>query len=276
MTLQLEGRVVAITGGSRGIGRATAEAFLRAGARVAIGDVDEEAVQRVATDLGNRAVGVRLDVRTRESVSAFLDATEAELGPADVFVNNAGVMLVGRPLWEEDDRGTQRSVDVNVHGVINGAKEALPRFVARGRGHLVNVASGAGRIALPYSASYSGTKHFVVGLSEALRGELRGTGVGLSLVMPGIVDTELAAGHRSVRGVRTVQPSDVASAIVSAVVDDRYEVFVPRELAAAQRLQTLVPRRLWDAATRATRIDRVGIDADHAARADYERSVIEG
>jgi len=275
MTTNPAARVAAITGGARGIGRATAQAFVREGIAVAIGDIDHEAAKRTAAELGYDTIGLPLDVTDRASVAAFLDATEARLGPLDVLVNNAGVMLVGRPLWEEDDRGTQRSFDVNANGVVFGAKEAIPRFLARGRGHLVNVASGAGKIALPYSASYSASKHFVVGLSEALRGELRGTGVEVSLVMPGIVDTELAAGHQDVRGMRTVQAEAVADAIVAAVRHPRFDVFVPKELGALNRTRALVPRRAWEAAMHVTKVDQIGSSADQTARAEYEQSVIE-
>ncbi|AEF39232.1 SDR family oxidoreductase [Hoyosella subflava] len=275
MNQTLSGRVAAITGGARGIGRATAEALVREGVSVAIGDIDGEAAKRTAGEIGRGTIGLPLDVTDRKSVDGFLDTVEATMGPLDILVNNAGVMLVGPPLWLEDDRGTQRSIDVNVNGVVFGAKSAVPRFISRGRGHLVNVASGAGKLALPYSASYSGSKHFVVGLSEALRGELRDSGVHVSLIMPGIVDTELASGHRPLRGVRTVGPEHVADAIVRALRRPRFEVFVPAELGVVSRARALVPRTLWEAAMHVLKVDQVASGADHAAREQYQRSVID-
>jgi NAD(P)-dependent dehydrogenase (short-subunit alcohol dehydrogenase family) len=108
-------------------------------------------------------------------------------------------------------------IDINVHGVMLGMKLALPRFVARGEGHLINIASAAGKAPYPGGATYCGTKHFVVGVSETVRGELRGTGVDLSVVMPVVVDTELAAGLRTPHGIPRVQPEDVAAAIVETL-----------------------------------------------------------
>src|SRR5919107_2844426 len=185
----IAGRVVAITGAARGIGRATAIALVRAGARVAIGDLDEEQARRTADELGGGAVAFALDVTERASFERFLEAVEDTLGPVDVLVNNAGIMPLG-PFLAEDDATARRQVEVNVHGVLFGMKIVLPRLVARGRGHVVNIASAAGKGAYPGGATYCGTKHFVVGVSETVRGELRGSGVELSVVMPVLVDTE--------------------------------------------------------------------------------------
>jgi NAD(P)-dependent dehydrogenase (short-subunit alcohol dehydrogenase family) len=115
------GTVVAITGGARGIGRATAAAFVAAGAHVAIGDLD--AYGETAADLGPPAVGLPLDVTDRTSFRAFLDAAESELGPLDVLVNNAGIMPSG-PFLDEDDAMTDRVLDVNLRGVLIGCKLA--------------------------------------------------------------------------------------------------------------------------------------------------------
>src|SRR4051812_10681110 len=146
----LTGQVAAITGGARGIGRAMAETFLREGMRVAIGDVDVETARQTASELGRGTVAFELDVPRRESVEAFADAVERELGPIDVFVNNAGIMPVGRFI-DEDDASAHRQVDINVHGVIYGCKVALSRMLPRNRGHIVNVASQAGKFGVPAS-----------------------------------------------------------------------------------------------------------------------------
>src|SRR5687768_12012058 len=115
----LSGQVAAITGGARGIGRATAEAFIRQGMKVAIGDLDLDEAQRTADQLGAGTVAFRLDVTDRDSFEQFLDAAENALGPVDVLVNNAGIMPIG--LFEdEDDASTIRQVDINVHGVVTG------------------------------------------------------------------------------------------------------------------------------------------------------------
>ena len=130
----LAGQTAAITGAARGIGRATAEAFLRQGMKVAIGDVDLDAARQTASELGSSTVALPLDVTDHASFAAFLAEAEEQLGPVDVLVNNAGIMPIGRFL-EEDDATAQRIMDINVHGVILGMKVALPGMVARGIGH---------------------------------------------------------------------------------------------------------------------------------------------
>jgi NADP-dependent 3-hydroxy acid dehydrogenase YdfG len=267
----LRGRVAAITGAARGIGKATATALIREGITVAIGDLDLELAKRTAAELGHGTIALALDVTDRTSFAAFLDSTEQQLGPLDIVVNNAGIMLIGPPLWEEADLKTQRQIDINVNGVLHGIKETIPRFRARGVGHLVNIASGAGKIGFAGGATYCGCKHFVVGASEALRAELHGSGIEVSCVMPAIVNTELASGYRPIRGMRTVEPEDVAHAIVRALRRPRFDVFVPAESGALSRARALMPRRAFEALLRATKAAGVLSDIDPGARVGYEQ-----
>ena len=193
------GKVVAITGGARGIGKCTAQALIRRGARVAIGDLDLELAEQTAAELGGNCVAFELDVTDRESFSRFLDRAEKELGPIDVLINNAGIMPIG-PLVEETDETAKMLVDINLHGVIFGTKLALERMLPRGSGHIVNIASQAGKAGLPGGATYCATKHAVVGLSEAVRLENIDKGIEVSCVMPAVVNTELGGGlHRHPR-----------------------------------------------------------------------------
>ena len=164
----LQGKVVAITGGARGIGKATAKALVGKGAKVAIGDLDRELAERTAAELGGDTLALELDVTRRESFEGFLDQVEERLGSLDVLINNAGIMPLGR-FVDEDDLTAQRMVDINVHGVMFGMKLALPRMQRRNAGHIVNLASQAGKGGFPGGATYCGTKHFVVGASEAVR-----------------------------------------------------------------------------------------------------------
>src|SRR6478609_2481745 len=181
----LRGKVVAITGGARGIGKATAKALAREGAVIAIGDLDAELARATASELGEGSVGLELDVTRRDSFANFLDQVSERLGPLDVLINNAGIMPIG-PFASEDDATARRMIDINLHGVIYGMKLALPGMRERGRGHVVNLASQAGKAGLPGGATYCATKHAVVGLSEAVRAELRGTNIGVSVVMPDV------------------------------------------------------------------------------------------
>jgi NADP-dependent 3-hydroxy acid dehydrogenase YdfG len=266
----LTGQVAAITGAARGIGRATAQAFLREGMKVAIGDLDVATAQQTAKELGHGTVAFQLDVTQRPSVKDFLDGVEAQLGPIDVLVNNAGIMQVGHTIWEEDDATTQRMIDINVNGVMFGVKEIVPRMLSRGRGHVVNIASTAGKGGFPGGGTYCGTKHYVVGMSEALRAELRGTGIEVSCVMPVVVNTELAAGLQDTRGVKLIQPEDVANEIVSALKEARFDVFVPRSVAGITKVMNLLPRGGREGLSRALKADKVLIELDAGKRAAYE------
>jgi NADP-dependent 3-hydroxy acid dehydrogenase YdfG len=265
----LAGRVVAITGAARGIGRATAVALACEGASVAVGDLDADLARQTADELGPRTAAFALDVTDRASFEQFVDAVEAELGPVDVLVNNAGIMPLG-PFVSEDDITARRMVDVNVHGVMHGMKVVLPRLLARGDGHLVNIASAAGKGPYPGGATYCGTKHFVVGVSEAVRGELRGTGVEISVVMPVVVDTELASGVGTAHGVPKIKPEDVAEAIVGVLRRPRFDVYVPRSIGPLTALSAVLPRNVREWALRAMGADRVLWRVDGSARREYE------
>jgi short-subunit dehydrogenase len=270
----LAGQVVAITGGARGIGRATAAALIAQGSRVAIGDIDAALAKRTAEELGAGTVGLALDVTNRASFAKFLDEVEQQLGPLDVLINNAGIMPIG-PFVEETDATAARLVDINLHGVLYGSKLALERFLPRRRGHLVEIASAAGKVGFPGGATYCATKHAVVGLSEALRAELRGTGVDISVVMPVVVNTELGSGLPEARGFKSVEPGDIAEAIVEALQTGRFEVFVPKSIKVMMRLNALMPRRAMEAVGRAIKTDQVLAQPDHQARAAYEARMTE-
>ena len=163
----LTGKVVAITGGGRGIGRAIAQALAREGARVAVCDLDRELAEQTAAELGEPALGLALDVTDHAGFMAFLDEVEQRLGPLDVLVNNAGIMPV-TPLVEESADSIARQLDINLRAVIHGTQEAMRRMVPRRTGHIVNLSSIAGRSGFPHLATYCATKHGVVGLSEAV------------------------------------------------------------------------------------------------------------
>jgi len=267
----LTGRVAAITGAARGIGKATAQAFVRQGMKVAIGDLDLEEAERTAGELGSGTVAFHLNVTEKASVERFLDETEAALGPLDVLVNNAGIMQLGR-FWEEDDATAQRMVDINLHGVIYGAKGALHRMIPRNRGAIVNIASQAGLYGAPGGATYSATKHGVVGLSEALRGELRlaGHDIQVSYVCPVVVNTELGQGTADTKGVTIIEPADVADAIVDALQHGVVDVHVPKSVKRIQKVTALLPRPAAEGIARVMKADRVLFEADPNARKGYE------
>jgi NADP-dependent 3-hydroxy acid dehydrogenase YdfG len=263
------GKVVAITGGARGIGKCTAQALIRRGARVAIGDLDLDLAEQAAAELGGNCVAFELDVTDRESFSRFLDSAESELGPIDVVINNAGIMPIG-PFIEETDETAKTMIDINLHGVIYGTKLALERMLPRGSGHIVNIASQAGKAGLPGGATYCATKHAVVGLSEAVRLENIDKGIEVSCVMPAVVNTELGSGLVDTRGVKKLEPEEVAEAIVEAIETNRFDVWVPRSSAGIAAILSLVPRSGREAIARILKADKVLAEADEQERADYE------
>ena len=265
----VHGKVVAITGGARGIGRATAEQLVREGAKVAIGDLDAELTERVAGELGGETIGLALDVTDRESFAAFLDGVEERLGPVDVLVNNAGIMPLG-DFAQEDDATTQRIIDINVHGVLTGTKLAIRRMRPRRSGHVINVASMVGKISPAGGATYVASKHAVVGLTESVELENAEYGLQFSIVMPVVVRTELGSGIKETRGVKSVGPEEVAAAIVDAIKLPRRDVFVPREVAFIHKATYVLPQRGQMAVAKAMRSDRVLLDVDRDQRAAYE------
>lgn len=265
----LSGKVVAITGGARGIGRATATALVRKGCRVAIGDLDLGLAERTAAELGGGTVALPLDVTDRASFERFLAEAERQLGPVDAVINNAGIMPV-TPFAEEDEDSIHRQVDINLHGVITGTQLAIERLRPRGGGYIVNIASQAGKAGIPGIATYSATKHGVVGLSEAVRAELRDTGIEVICVMPTVVNTELTSGVGQ-KWVKAVEASDVAAEIVDAMEVPRFDVFVPKANGALYRFLQLLPRGWREALGRAMGVDKLMTEVDHGARRAYEQ-----
>jgi NAD(P)-dependent dehydrogenase (short-subunit alcohol dehydrogenase family) len=263
----LAGRVVAVTGGARGIGAAIASELVRRGASVAVGDLDESGAVASAERLGARAGGVALDVTDSTTFEGLLEAAEERLGPLDVLVNNAGILWVGR-FQDEPEQAALRQFDVNLHGVLRGMKLAAPRMAGRGRGQIVNVASSASKIAPPGEATYTATKHAVYGYSVAAREELRGTGVEVSVVMPVVVDTELAVGTGA-GSAKVLRPEQVATAVADTIERPRFDVYVPRSISPIVRLLALLPVPARVRLSRMLLPNQVS-ETDFSARRDYE------
>ena len=268
----LNGKVVAITGGARGIGKATAQALVRQGARVGIGDLDVDLARQTASELGDGVRAYQLDVTSRPSFASFLDSVESDLGRLDVLINNAGIMPI-TPFLDETDDSAVRQLDINVHGTIFGMKEALARMLPRRSGHIVNLASVAGKSGFPHLATYCATKHAVVGLTEAVRAEHREHGIGFTLVMPAMVNTELTSGVEAGRGVQKAEPEDVADAIVDALRFDRFEAFVPKVVGRIGKAMQILPRRVAEGIGHFLEADTVMTKVDTAGRKAYEERV---
>ncbi|MFC4127483.1 SDR family oxidoreductase [Nocardia rhizosphaerae] len=266
--IDLNGALVAITGAARGIGLATAAAFVAEGAYVALGDLDEAMAVQAADGLGDRAVGHALDVTDKASYAAFLGAAAAWRGaPLDVLVNNAGVMPNG-PFLDQSDRIDQLTMDVNVYGVIHGMRLALPGMLERDRGHVVNIASLAGKFPIKGLAVYNASKYAVVGLTAATRLELDDTGVSVSAVLPSAVRTELSSGI-DYGILPAVDPEDIAAAVVRTVETRAAETAVPGYVGMAANAAGLVPEPVMRLLRRAANDDAAITRVDHATRRVY-------
>lgn len=237
--IDLEGARVGVTGGARGIGRATAAALAAHGAVVTIGDIDFDSATATADDIGVHAH--HLDVTDTKSFREFLVAT-ADGGNIDMLVNNAGIQLMGRFVENSLD-DLHRELAINLGAVVTGTRLVLPHMIARGQGHVVNVSSMAGKVSTPGMATYCASKFGVVALSRAIRAELTGTGVTLTTVMPAATHTDLTSGV-TLRLQPTLEPQDVAHAILASARHGRPEVTVPRWLAPMGLVEQGIPENL--------------------------------
>jgi NAD(P)-dependent dehydrogenase (short-subunit alcohol dehydrogenase family) len=190
----MQDRIAFVTGGASGIGRALSGALVRRGARVVLADVNASGAAAVARDLTARGPGsassVSLDVTDALGFEQALRSAQAEYGRLDLLFNNAGIG-VGGPVEELTLAHWERTIDVNLRGVIHGVHAAYPLMIEQGFGHIVNTASLAGLLPFPLGAPYATTKHAVVGLSLSLRGEAAAYGVRVSVVCPGVIDTPI-------------------------------------------------------------------------------------
>lgn len=263
----LNGAVIAITGGGRGIGLAIAKACAARGARVAIGDIDALLAEQAAFALGG--YGGSLDVRDRDSFNDFLCTVKRTLGPVNVLINNAGIMPMGH-FDQESDAISDVQIDINLRGVILGCKLAIAAMQEHGGGHIVNVASLAGVVPLPGAAVYCATKFAVRGLTLALREEYRDSGIEFSAVLPSKINTQLASGtDHAGRGVPTADPEDAAAAVIDAIEQRLPEVTVPRYLRSVPALWAGIPHQVERLFRRAFSDRRMLNDLDLTARADY-------
>jgi NADP-dependent 3-hydroxy acid dehydrogenase YdfG len=231
MAGKLEGRRAIVTGASSGIGAATARAFASEGAAVALGARRADRLQDLAKEIesgGASAHALEVDITDEQATRAFVATAAEQMGGLDILVNNAGVMLLGA-IEGADSEQWRRMVEVNVLGLMYATDAAMPLIREAGGGDIVNVASVAGRVAHAGGGAYNMTKFGVVGLSEALRQEALGSNIRVSLVEPGMVDTELQ-GHNedpaAVEGIEKMRESidnellqseDIADAILYVV-----------------------------------------------------------
>jgi short-subunit dehydrogenase len=231
----LDGKVVLITGASRGLGVDMAHAFAAQKAKIALAARSADELAKVRADVeaaGVEAVSVPADLGDLPALPALVARVEQSLGPIDVLVNNAGLEHVLHFETESLEKIDQ-IIRVNLTGLMSLTRIVLPGMIERSAGHIVNVASVAGLVPVPYNTVYSATKHAVIGFSRSLRLELKDQGVGVSVVSPGFVDGGmfLEWGRPAPKMAGSVTPKQVADAVVDAVLRNRGEVVVTKGLA---------------------------------------------
>src|SRR5262245_49500680 len=225
------GKIVIITGASSGIGAAAARAFAEAGARVVLAARDEQRLAAVARELRGPALVVPADVADRAAVDALVARAVAEFGGVDIVVNNAGVGLAA-PVAELAAADFERALAVDLLGPLALTQAALPHMRQRGRGQLIYISSVVGLRSLPYLGGYAAAKAALDRLTEALRVELRGSGIAVTLVRPGTTSTafsqhRLGSGRERRRiNARPVTPERVAQAILKAAIHEPRVAFV--------------------------------------------------
>jgi NAD(P)-dependent dehydrogenase (short-subunit alcohol dehydrogenase family) len=195
----LRGKVAVVTGAASGIGRAMAEVFAAEGARVVLADIEEAPLAAAAKELetaGAEALAVPTDVTKAQALIDLAEAAEARFGTTHILCNNAGVAPIA-PMLETTLEDWRWVFEVNLFGVVHGIQAFAPRLVAQGEGHIVNTASSGGLLTVPGFGAYCATKHAVVGLSETLYQELSGTGVGVSVLCPGLIATKIFESERN-------------------------------------------------------------------------------
>ena len=251
--MRWNGSIAVVTGASRGIGRAVARAAAQKGAQVGLISRSQAELDAVLKEIGGRGAVATADVADRAQVEKALASVSSALGPIDILVNNAGIGAWGA--FEDADVDLfEKLMRVNYLGTIYPMKAVLPGMLARGRGHIVNVASIAGRIGAPFEAAYSASKFAVAGLSEAVAIEVGTRGVGISIVNPGPVETEFFEARGVPYARKTPKPVSaerVAKDVIAAVEKNKLETYIPRWLGPAVVSRVLMPPMYRAGTTRA-------------------------
>lgn len=227
--MEIEGQVVVVTGAASGIGRALAQAFAKAGAaRVVCADLNLSGAEETAKDING--VAIEVNVAREDDIAQLVDKVEAEVGPIGIFCSNAGILSIGGP--EVDNAEWQRIWEVNVMAHVWAARHVVPRMAERGGGYLLNTASAAGLLNQVGSMPYGVTKHAAVGAAEWLAFTYRDQNIGVSVLCPQAVRSEMTRGHED--GVAAqdgmLEPEPVAEACLQAIRDETFLVLPHAEV----------------------------------------------
>lgn len=226
----LKGRVVLVTGAGRGMGKLHAGNFAREGSTVVVTDVDEAALEETAQEIssgGYRVHAFKLDVSDRDECFKLEERVKSEVGPVDVLINNAGITECYAVL-DLSESSVRRMTEVNYMGYVWMMQAFVPEMVNRGSGHVVNICSVAGKVGTGNMGGYCATKFANIGITDAIRMELRGSGVQFTIVNPGYVATGMFEGAKVPIITNWQDPQKVADAVVDAVKKNKAEICVPR------------------------------------------------
>jgi len=217
--MNLKGKTAIVTGGTKGIGRAIAEALLREGLSVCIAARDQDQIDKAVSELGDNAYGFACDVRDYEQVEGLFTYTIMELGGLDILVNNAGIGIF-QTVEETSAEDFRAVLETNVFGVFYCCREAIPEMRKRGGGYIINISSLAGANPHPRMAAYNASKFGLNGFSEALMQEVRHDGIKVSYIMPGSVNTEFGGDTASDEKSWQLTPQDIARVVVDLLHHD--------------------------------------------------------
>lgn len=220
--MDYKGKTAIVTGGTKGIGRAIAEALAAEGMNVCVGARDVDEVKQTVRELegsGASATGAVCDVRVSEEVEALVAHAVEEFGGVDVLVNNAGIGLF-KPVEETAPEEFREVLETNLFGVFYGCRAAIPEMKKRGGGYIINISSLAGANPHPRMAAYNASKFALNGFSEALMQEVRHDRIKVSYVMPGSVNTEFGGDTVSEERAWQLQPEDIARVVVDLLHHD--------------------------------------------------------
>ena len=217
--MNLKGKTAIVTGGTRGIGRAIAEALLREGLSVCISARKQDEVEKAVDELGRPTVGFVCDVSNYEQVKTMINYAAEQLGGLDILINNAGIGLF-ETVEETSPEDFRAVLETNLFGVFYCCHEAIPKMKKRGGGYIINISSLAGVYPHPQMAAYNASKFALNGFSEALMQEVRHDNIKVSYVMPGSVNTEFGGDTPSNEKSWQLTPQDIAGVVIDLLHHD--------------------------------------------------------
>ncbi len=221
--MELSGKVAIVTGGTRGIGRAIAEALMKHGVDVCISARSRKEIDQTLSELESlnmaKVIGVVSDVRSHSQIKSMFEVTGRELGGVDILINNAGIGIFG-PVEEMSPEDFRAVLETNLFGVFYCCHEAIPLMKKRGGGYIINISSLAGANPHPEMAAYNASKFALNGFSEALMQEVRHSGIKVSYIMPGSVNTEFGGDSPSDKNSWQLQPPDIAQVVIDLLHHD--------------------------------------------------------